>query len=262
MAARVPLALVHGAFGGAWVWIPVVGVWIPVVGGLEQAGHRVETFDLPGSGEDVTPEERRRSKPSTDAAARSRSPGRCDRLHPAVATALQRRLSSDNNCREVLLLRPFVTGDTLTSELDRFVRRDGSIFPGFLRLGPARDAEGPGAVVTFTDIEDRLRADEARGEADANLRDELARLTGEQAALRRVATLVARGVPAADLFAAVAREVGLLVGGGATHIGRYEGEGTATVIASSEPDGRSRAHRHRGSHRRRERRRSRTVSRR
>jgi hypothetical protein len=26
-------------------------------GGLEQAGHRVETFDMPGSGEDVTPEE-------------------------------------------------------------------------------------------------------------------------------------------------------------------------------------------------------------
>jgi uncharacterized protein YoaH (UPF0181 family) len=37
--------------------------------------------------------------------------------------------------------------------------------------------------------------------------DELARLTSEQAALKRIATLVARGVPPAELFAAVAEEV-------------------------------------------------------
>ena len=37
--------------------------------------------------------------------------------------------------------------------------------------------------------------------------DELARLTTEQAALRRIATLVARGMPPAELFSAVAEEV-------------------------------------------------------
>jgi signal transduction histidine kinase len=63
-------------------------------------------------------------------------------------------------------------------------------------------------------------------------REALVRLADEQAALRRVATLVARGVPPAKLFAAVAREVGALVGGDATHIGRFEHEGTATLIAS------------------------------
>ena len=42
------LVLVHGAFGGSWVWDPVVGP-------LEAAGHTVETFDLPGSGDDGTP---------------------------------------------------------------------------------------------------------------------------------------------------------------------------------------------------------------
>jgi len=42
------MVLVHGAFGGAWCWEPVVG-------GLEAAGHSVETFDLPGSGDDPTP---------------------------------------------------------------------------------------------------------------------------------------------------------------------------------------------------------------
>lgn len=42
------LVLVHGAFGGAW-W------WERVVEPLEAAGHTVERFDLPGSGEDTTP---------------------------------------------------------------------------------------------------------------------------------------------------------------------------------------------------------------
>lgn len=40
--------LVHGAFGGAWCWEPVTGQ-------LESAGHTVEAFDLPGSGDDDTP---------------------------------------------------------------------------------------------------------------------------------------------------------------------------------------------------------------
>jgi PAS domain S-box-containing protein len=140
---------------------------------------------------------------------------------------------------ECPLLRPLVTGDTVTSELDWFVRRDGSMFPVSYVSVPLETPEGRGAIVTFTDIEDRLRAEEALGKRDATLaaqygtlRDELARLADEQAALRRVATLAAGGVSAADLFAAAAREVGLLVGGDATHIARYEGEGTATVIAS------------------------------
>lgn len=40
--------MVHGAFAGAWVWEPLARE-------LEQAGHTVETFDLPGSGDDPTP---------------------------------------------------------------------------------------------------------------------------------------------------------------------------------------------------------------
>jgi pimeloyl-ACP methyl ester carboxylesterase len=42
------LVMVHGAFGGAWCWEPVLP-------GLREAGHTVETFDLPGSGSDNTP---------------------------------------------------------------------------------------------------------------------------------------------------------------------------------------------------------------
>jgi signal transduction histidine kinase/PAS domain-containing protein len=62
-------------------------------------------------------------------------------------------------------------------------------------------------------------------------RDELRALAEEQAALRRVATLVARGVPPEDVFAAVAEEVGRLVSIDSTSIFRYEGDGTATMIA-------------------------------
>ena len=40
--------LVHGAFGGAWCWEPVIGP-------LEAAGHTVEAPDLPGGGDDRTP---------------------------------------------------------------------------------------------------------------------------------------------------------------------------------------------------------------
>jgi pimeloyl-ACP methyl ester carboxylesterase len=42
------IVLVHGAFSGAWVWEPVLP-------GLREAGHTVETFDLPGQGSDQTP---------------------------------------------------------------------------------------------------------------------------------------------------------------------------------------------------------------
>jgi GAF domain-containing protein len=63
-------------------------------------------------------------------------------------------------------------------------------------------------------------------------RDELRRLADEQAALRRVATLVARGVPAAEVFAAVAREVGGVLGAGSTNVVRFDPDDAATVVAS------------------------------
>src|SRR6478672_2294547 len=43
--------------------------------------------------------------------------------------------------------------------------------------------------------------------ANSDARAEIERLAGEQAALRRVATLVARGAETEEVFAAVAREV-------------------------------------------------------
>jgi signal transduction histidine kinase len=63
-------------------------------------------------------------------------------------------------------------------------------------------------------------------------REELALLAREQAALRRVATLVAMGVPPDDVFAAVAKEVGQLIPSSETAVMlRYEADGTVTVMA-------------------------------
>jgi GAF domain-containing protein len=69
--------------------------------------------------------------------------------------------------------------------------------------------------------------------ASAESRAGLARITDEQAALRRVATLVARGVPPEELFAAVAGEVVRLLPVDFAHMGHYEADGTVTVVAAS-----------------------------
>jgi PAS domain S-box-containing protein len=57
-------------------------------------------------------------------------------------------------------------------------------------------------------------------------------LTHEQAALRRVATLVAQGHDAGELFDAVAVEVGRLLSADATRLLRYQEDGTASVVGS------------------------------
>ena len=60
----------------------------------------------------------------------------------------------------------------------------------------------------------------------------LARLAEEQAALRRVATLVAGGTPPAVVFGAVTAEVERLLPVDFAHLGRYEPDGTITVLAT------------------------------
>ena len=55
-------------------------------------------------------------------------------------------------------------------------------------------------------------------------------LTDEQAALRRVATLVAQGVPSGALFSSVCDEVEALAGAQASAVVRFETDGTVTVM--------------------------------
>jgi signal transduction histidine kinase len=68
--------------------------------------------------------------------------------------------------------------------------------------------------------------------ANAESREARAVLADEQAALRRVATLVAQGASPQDLFDAVAKEVGRLVLAANVSMGRYEPDDTVTAMAS------------------------------
>jgi signal transduction histidine kinase len=69
---------------------------------------------------------------------------------------------------------------------------------------------------------------DTRGAAE----DDLRQLAEEQSALRRVATLVAQGAPPEDVFVAVAKEVGQILGVTLVSTLRYETDGTATQVAS------------------------------
>jgi signal transduction histidine kinase len=62
--------------------------------------------------------------------------------------------------------------------------------------------------------------------------DGLAQLVEAQTALRRVATLVARGVSPTEVFEAVTAELGRLIGADGANIVRYEPDGSATIVAA------------------------------
>ena len=66
--------------------------------------------------------------------------------------------------------------------------------------------------------------------ANSQAHEELTRLADEQAALRRVATLVARGGPPAEVFEAVIAEVGRLATADAAALSRFEADDTVTII--------------------------------
>jgi signal transduction histidine kinase len=78
-------------------------------------------------------------------------------------------------------------------------------------------------------VEAELR--EAQRSFEAS-RDEGRVLADEQAALRRVATLVAQDIPPTELFGAVAREVGSLFGADFSGMLRYEDDASVTTVAA------------------------------
>jgi signal transduction histidine kinase len=80
-------------------------------------------------------------------------------------------------------------------------------------------------LVSFTELV-------ATAIANTESRASLARLAQEQAALRRVATLVARGAAPDELFAAVTGEVGHLLGAHLAGMGRYDSDDTVTVLTA------------------------------
>jgi signal transduction histidine kinase len=67
---------------------------------------------------------------------------------------------------------------------------------------------------------------------NAHLYAQYRRIADEQAALRRVATLVARAAPPAEVFAAVTAEAGQLLGTDHTALYRYDRDGLATAVGT------------------------------
>jgi signal transduction histidine kinase len=119
-------------------------------------------------------------------------------------------------------------------DLERFIRRDGSELPESFVSVPLELPEGRGAVVAFTGIGVRgTREESPRRSANAESRADLARLAEEQAALRRVATLVGRGAPREELFAAVVAEVGRVFRVDDVGMARCESGGMMTTVATS-----------------------------
>jgi PAS domain S-box-containing protein len=99
-----------------------------------------------------------------------------------------------------------------------------------------------GAMITGTTGEEPLPSDTesrldqftelmATAIANADARVEVERLAQEQAALRRVATLVAEGAPPAAVFDAVATEIEGLLGADGATLCRYESDEDVTIVA-------------------------------
>ncbi|MET0729969.1 MAG: GAF domain-containing protein, partial [Solirubrobacterales bacterium] len=107
---------------------------------------------------------------------------------------------------------------TLSFE-NRYARKDGSYRVLEWTSTPVVEAGATYAVAR--DVTERRKA-----EAEAN------RLADEQTALRRVATLIAEDVPSSELFRAVAREVGTLLGADFSGMIRYEDDATVTTVAT------------------------------
>jgi signal transduction histidine kinase len=119
------------------------------------------------------------------------------------------------------------------------------VFTGYLTrviVRPVRRAAGMAGRLAGGDLEARLpetgadeigeleRAFNTMGGSLESSRAELTRLLEEQAALRRVATLVARGIDPAEIFSAVAEEIRRLLGADDAGIGRFEPDGASVVV--------------------------------
>jgi signal transduction histidine kinase len=105
---------------------------------------------------------------------------------------------------------------------------DGHVWGAAILGSLTPDPLPPDAEARMADFTDLV----ATAIANAQTRAELSVLTEQQAALRRVATLVARGVDPSELFSAVADELARCLGVQNTGLCRYEPDGAATLLAA------------------------------
>jgi signal transduction histidine kinase len=135
--------------------------------------------------------------------------------------------------------------------IDDYAERASGVQGALVREAGVRSAVGTpilvegrlwGVISAASSLEQPLPADtEARlasftelvatAIANAESRAALARMAEEQAALRRVAMLVARGAAPEEVFAVVAEEVGQLLPVDSASMCRYESDGTLTFVA-------------------------------
>ena len=124
-------------------------------------------------------------------------------------------------------------GDPVDAFEDRYIRKDGSA-----RWLEWSSRPAPAERLIYSagrDVTERRAAEEEIRQAQAALeasRDALQLLADEQAALRRVATLVARGASPAEVFDAVTAEARRLLDAPHAVLLRYERDSTITVIAA------------------------------
>jgi PAS domain S-box-containing protein len=108
----------------------------------------------------------------------------------------------------------------------RGMRRDGSEFPVELAI-TRPELPGPPLFCGYLrDVTERKRAEKA-----------LRRLADEQAALRRVATVVAAETEPARVFDVVTEEVGRVLGAQTSNMVRYDGKGAAAVVGGWNAEG-------------------------
>src|SRR5215207_488648 len=166
----------------------------------------------------------------------------------AVNPAFERTLGYS---RQAMLARPFtdfvhpddldasreaftavLSGDEMTQLENRYICADGT--ERWLQWSSRALREESVVYSIARDVTERRRVDaelrEAQRTADAR-GAELQVRAAEQAALRRVATLVAREAPRAEVFTAIAEEIGRLLGTEETRMLRYEDDHSAVVMA-------------------------------
>jgi GAF domain-containing protein len=100
---------------------------------------------------------------------------------------------------------------------------------GLIGVGMAHGAPLPGG---FEDRLVGLTGLVATAISNSATREQVARLAAEQAALLRVATIVARGAPPNEVFDAVAEELGRLLDVGSSGLVRFEDDRSARVVAN------------------------------
>ena len=123
-----------------------------------------------------------------------------------------------------------VTGDPQAPLTTRLTRPDGTPAWVWISSAPVLDAGGrpEGVVSTMSDVTQSREAEQRLVASELATRA----LADEQAALRRIATLVAGEAPPSSVFERVTEEVARLLHAQSASVLRYEADGHATVVGS------------------------------